>query len=100
MDFTTSDGNIWPMYAIKGGTGFGFCPGKATWDSTAVNLFKTLMATAQTGAMWTSGGLYEQPDWFIDMISTYLPKYDDLKFNARAVAILGDGESKPSKTKK
>jgi hypothetical protein len=80
------------MYVTKGQTGFGFCPGKATWDGYTVQLFRALVVASDTGAMWCSGGISEQPDWFIDLLGWFLPRYNDLRFNSRARAVLGSGD--------
>jgi hypothetical protein len=79
------------MYVYKGGDLYGFCPGKATWDSQNVKLFRILVIAAETGAMMVGGGLEDQPDWFIDMLGWFLPRFDHIKFSTKAQAVLGDG---------
>ena len=73
--------------------GFPFCPGKATWDSSVVNMFRTLTITAETGALYDDGGIADQPHWYVTMMAWFLPRYNDHKFAARARSILGDGKS-------
>jgi hypothetical protein len=93
-DFSDVDGAIWPMRLIEGGELYPFCPGKATWDSSAVNLFQALVICAETGSQIEGGGIWNQPSWWIDMAAEFLPRYNDLRFNSRARAILGDGKGK------
>lgn len=82
------------MYVSKGGSGFGFCPGKATWSAVNVQMFQLLTVSAETGNMFNAGGLSDQPTWFIDSLAWFLARYNDLKFYSRARAILGDGTTK------
>lgn len=82
------------MYVEKGGTLFGFCPGKSTWDSEASSIYQALVICAETGIMLEDGPLSEQPDWWVDLLSWFLPYYSDTKFYSRARAILGDGSDK------
>jgi hypothetical protein len=91
-DFNGDDGHIWPMRIQPGGGLYGFCPGKATWDSRAVLLFKAFVVCAETGAQWQPGGISDQPAWWVDLVSDALPRYNDLRFYARAKSILGDGK--------
>lgn len=44
--------------------------------------------------MLEEGPLSEQPDWWVDLLSWFLPYYSDMKFYSRARAILGDGTEK------
>lgn len=74
---------------------FGFCPAKATWDARVMALYKALVVSAETGTQWTVGGIAEQPDWWVDLLSWFAPAYNESRFNSRARAILGDGSSKP-----
>ena len=95
-DFDDQDGNIWPMQVQQGGGLYGFCPGKATWDSKAVLMFKAFIVCAETGAHWQDGGIASQPFWWVDLVSELLPRYHELRFNSRARAILGDGKGTPN----
>lgn len=90
MDFTEADGAQWPMYVEQGGEMYNFCPGKATWDHEASAIFRMLIICAETGKMIEDGGLYDQPDWWIEMLAVFLPRYDNQKFSSRAKMILGD----------
>lgn len=81
------------MYIEKGGTLYNFCPGKATWDTTATSLFKMLIIAAETGTMIDEGGLFDQPQSWIDLLADFLPRYDDQKFFTRARSILGEVQS-------
>lgn len=77
----------------RGSQGFPWCPGKATWDSHSVTTFRTMVVSAETGALYGEGGIGDQPSWFVSLLSWFLPRYNDLKFNARAMSILGDDSS-------
>lgn len=93
MDFTDADGPFWPIRVQDGGALFGFCPGKATWNSEAASIYKAIQVCERTGAHWQEGGIADQPDWWIDLVSEFLPRLDDLRFYSRARAILGDGKA-------
>lgn len=86
--------SIWPMYITDGGTPFGFCPGKATWEPRTVKLYRMLVICADTGALYEAGGISDQPEWFVDLLGWFLPRYNDLRFYSRAKAILGDEQPK------
>lgn len=99
-DFTTKDNNIWPMYVNKGGVSFGFCPGKATWDSQTMHTYQMLVVAAETGNLWEAGGISNQPAWFVDLLAWFLPRYNDRIFYSRVKSILGDGETDKWQAKK
>jgi len=99
-DFTQDDAPFFPMYIEKGGTLFGFCPGKATWDSEAKAIYQALVITAETGIMLEEGPLAEQPEWWVDLLAWFLPYYSDIRFYSRARAILGDGTDKKAGVKR
>lgn len=92
FDFTEKDGNIWPMYINDTRHLFSFCPGKATWDHEAVERFNILLLTAETGQMLVAGGMIDQPEWFIDNASWFVPKYDSIKFSNRMSMIFGSNK--------
>ena len=103
-DFSYKDnGSVFPIMVTREGEQFSFCPGKATWDHTVSSVYSSLMICAETGNLWNSGGISDQPMWFIELLSIFLMRYNDHKFYSRAQAILGDGKSKstpsPNKTK-
>lgn len=79
------------MYVHKGGTLYDFCPGKATWDTEAVTLFGLLALSSETGVMLESGGINDQPAWYIDMLAWFMPLYSTAKFLRQASAIFGGG---------
>ena len=87
------------MFAIKGGAPYGFCPGKVTWDTEAKEVFQLLIISAETGQLLTDGGIINQPDWFIQLLAWFLPKYDNFKFSSKAYSILG-GDTKKTNTAK
>jgi hypothetical protein len=101
-DFTTSDGNIWPMFINKhSGTGYSFCPGKATWPGPHREHFNLLKLSVEMKTLYSDGNLASQPSWYIDALADFVLKYDNAKFNSRAISILGDGsKSTLNKVKK
>jgi hypothetical protein len=95
MDFTDKDGAAWPMYVSDPrGELYNFCPGKAQWDEEAKAIYRLLIISAETGTMLQAGGLEEQPEWWIELLSFFLVRYDQTKFYSRASAILGDPNTK------
>ena len=93
-DFNDQDGTQFPIRLGEGGGLYGFCPAKATWDHEATSLYRLLLLSAETGALLKTGGIADQPGWFMDLAAWFLPKYSELRFYSRAKAILGDGTSK------
>jgi len=92
-DFTAKDASFWPIYISPGGEPFSFCPGKATWDNEAMAIFKILTIAAESGNIeLCAGGIYDQPDWWIEYLSWFLPRYSHHQFTSRAKMILGDGK--------
>ena len=78
------------MVVEAGGTPFGFCPAKASWDPEAMGLFRILVLSSETGTMYETGGLASQPEWFIDIASWFIPLYKQRKLATIARAFLGD----------
>jgi hypothetical protein len=93
-DFTSDDGAVFPIMIEKGGTGFSFCPGKATWDREAVSLYRLLIVAAETGTMLDNGSLSDQSDLWIELLAWFIPFYEQQKFVSRVKLVLGDGSSK------
>ena len=89
FDFDHKDGSMWPMRISEGGSSFGFCPAKATWDSEAKHLFNILVLSYETKQLLYTGGIAQQPGWYIDLLSWFISRYDDNKFYSRARSILG-----------
>lgn len=58
-----------------------------------------LSIAAETGNLWASGGVKDQPDWFIELLSWFLPRYDTMKFIAKADMILGGSQKSTKKNK-
>jgi hypothetical protein len=54
------------------------------------------MLTSETGAMIEKGGIIDQPDWFIENLFWFLPRYNSVKFYSRAASILGNDDKKAS----
>ena len=93
-DFTEKDdAGVFPILIHKGGTPYGFCPAKATWDGEVTMLFKTLHIAAVTGTMWEPGALKDQPVWWVDLLSWFIQRYDAENFSSKARSILVDGGS-------
>lgn len=80
------------MYVQQGGELYGFCPAKATWDPWTVNMYRALMVAVTTGSQWEDGGLGNQPEWWIDLLSWFATRYDITNFHRKAVMVLGDGK--------
>lgn len=93
-DFTEKDGSAWPMYIHQGGEQYGFCPAKSTWDPQLSEMFRLLVIASETGVMLTNGGLLDQPDWWVESIAWFIPRYDHAKFTGRVKMVLGDGKNK------
>ena len=93
-DFTDKDGSAWPILLYTGGEPFGFCPAKVSWNHEAVMTFKLLILAAETGNInLIRGGIYDQPDWWIENLSWFVPKYKHTQFITRAKMILGDSKA-------
>lgn len=86
------------MYIMKGGTQYGFCPAKATWDHRAIEFFKKLVLISEMKALPKTGGIDDQDSDIIEILAWFLPKYDLLKFLQKAEMILG-GESDSKRDK-
>lgn len=100
-DFSSEDNSLFPIYIEKGGNLYSYCPGKATWDSSLYGLYQSLVICSETGHMLESGALVDQSDWWVDLLSWFLPYYSDARFYSRARAVLGDdkGGTKSADTK-
>ena len=94
MDFTEEDGSIWPMQVDSGGYLHSFCPAKATWDPMAREVFGILTLSMEMGCLYNAGGIIDQPDWYMSLITMFAPIYDKLKFTAKAQMVLGKGGKK------
>jgi len=93
-DFTAEDANIFPIKIHEGGGLYGFCPGKATWDHEATFLFEVMTVACEQKALLNSGGIADQPTWFIQQLSWFGPDYDRQKFISKARMVLGTDEGK------
>jgi len=93
MDFTNDDGAIWPIQMSPGGALYSFCPGKATWDHMAREVYGILVMSMEMGCLYNAGGIINQPTWYLDLMSFFGPIYDKLKFTSKARMVLGDGKS-------
>lgn len=98
MDFTAKDDpSVFPIYVTPGSSLFSFCPAKATWDKEAVALYRSLKIAAESGTMWVGGGIADQPDWWIELLSWFLPRYNDLRFSGRVRGFLGSEQGQAVK---
>ena len=94
-DFTDADDSaIFPIQVSQGGETYGFCPAKATWDTTVTTLFRSMHVAATTGVMWEDGGIKDQPTWWIDLLSWFIQRHDAENFSSKARSVLGDGSTK------
>ena len=94
-DFTEKDNSqVFPAYVHKGGENYGFCPAKATWDRATVLMFRSLHVSVAVGGLWHSGGIADQPAWWIDLVSWFAQRYDSESFSSKARSVLGDGSQK------
>jgi hypothetical protein len=92
-DFTKEDGAFWPIQLYQGGELYGFCPAKATWDMEIVSVFKLLILSAETGnIVLVQGAIEDQPAWWLDQVSWFVPKYKQIQFISRVKMIIGDGK--------
>lgn len=92
FDFKEADGSFWPIQLTPAGGQYGFCPSKALRDIEATSIYQLLVITAETGQLAYPGCLSDQPEWYIDILSWFLARYNELRFYSRARAILGDGK--------
>lgn len=89
---------VFPIKIHEEGGLYGFCPAKATWDHEAISLYEIMTVATEQKALLNSGGIADQPGWFISMLSWFGPAYDRQKFVSRAKMVLGDGsDDKKSK---
>jgi hypothetical protein len=59
--------------------------------------FRLLTIAAESGNITLyDGGIADQPFWWVDTLSWFLPFYSTQRFVSRAKMILGDGTKKSS----
>ncbi len=87
---------MWPMSINKGGPYFPFCPGKATWDPEASHIMKLIDLSYYTSSLAFPGAIYDQPNWYIELVGQYLPMYDQMREAQKAKMIWGSGDTKKS----
>lgn len=96
-DFTAADASFFPMRVNQGfGELYGFCPAKASWDSRTVAIYRALVLCAETGVQWKNDGIENQPAWWVELASWFVPAYNELRFTSRARMILGDNKKNKS----
>jgi len=92
MDLDAEDNPIFPIRLLDGGTLFGFCPGKATKDPYSVGMFQSLVAAKFCGYAWQPGCIVDQPAWWIELLSNFVVRYDQLSFFNKAGSVLGSNK--------
>jgi hypothetical protein len=85
---------------MKGGTGYGFCPAKTTWDQYLVNWYNILVIVAETGQSIDGKPLLEQDAEYIETLAWFVSRYQQLKFAQNAEMILGSPDSTKNKVGK
>lgn len=56
-----------------------------------VELFHMLTLAAETGDLHlVDGGIIDQPDWWVETMSWFLPAYNHAKFFSRVRSLVGD----------
>jgi len=92
-DFTAEDDNIFPIRIQEGGGLYGFCPAKVTWDREVGDLYETMLVCVEMQTLLISGGVADQPSWFIELLAWFAPEYNLQKFISRAKMVLGDSDN-------
>lgn len=85
------------MQVFKGGDQYSFCPGKATWDFRMGEVYRLLVIASETGVMLKSGGLLDQPSWFVETLGWFIPSYSSARFQSRVQMVMGDGKVEVAK---
>lgn len=80
------------MQIHEGGNLYGFCPAKASWDPEVRAVYGILSITAETGQLLEAGGLVSQPDWFVELLGWFLPRFQMHKFVRMAEMVFGSGK--------
>jgi hypothetical protein len=57
-------------------------------------LLEDLVLVAELKTLPYPGGIYNQPAWFMEHLSWFLPRYDFMKFLRKADMILGGKDTK------
>ena len=96
-DYTSEDKSLFPIKISNTGGSYGFCPAKTTWDYDLIGLYRLLILSCELKKLLYDGGIYSQPGWYVDLLSWFVTRYDEIKFYSRAQAILGS-DNKKTKT--
>lgn len=91
-DFTHKDSNQFPMPVFKGGRGYGFCPAKATWDQHIVGFYRILVLCAELQQFPDGRPLIEQDPELLEVLSWFIPRYNQNKFAQNASMIFGSSD--------
>jgi hypothetical protein len=92
-DFTSEDGNVFPIMIRKDGQRYGFCPAKVTWDDSVLWWYRMLTVCAETNQLPNGEPVvYQSVEW-IELLSWFLPVYDQMKFKRNLEMIFGSGEN-------
>lgn len=57
-----------------------------------MEIYNLLIISAKTGTLLVSGGLENQPVWYIELLGEFLLKYDNLNFIQKAEMVLGSND--------
>lgn len=90
-DFTHKDDIIFPMPIQKGGARYGFCPGKVTQlgEMNAKRIFDMLILSSETNQLLYAGGIMDQPAWFVEQLSWFMPRHKQIKHFQEQKAMWG-----------
>lgn len=100
-DFDIGDGSAFPIQMTTGGPQFGFCPAKVTRDDPeSMMIFQTLTAILETNTWPRAGGLEDQEDFWVELVSLFGPFRRQMEFNEKfnliAQSLGGGSKSSPS----
>ena len=87
------------MRARSEGSLFGFCPGKATWDHSAIAIYRLLVACVVYKTLPYDGALADQPDWIVSLLAEFGPRYEAIQWSARMRELFGDDKKSGVKEK-
>lgn len=91
-DFTEDEGPF-PIQISPGGPTFNFCPAKASKDHETIEAYQTLVCILETGKWPIDGGLNDQENEWVELVSIFGPYKRSLEFNER-YNMIAEGLSK------
>ena len=95
-DFTYEDSAQFPIFIHKGGKGYGFCPAKVTWDQHIVGYYRILILVAEMKVFPNGEPLEKQDPELLDILSWFIPLYQQNKF-AQNIQMMFGGSSSENK---